>query len=197
MRRFYSLSGVLTAIGLLAATSAAAQVTKETVPGITNFAKVESTVACAGAITTEAVPEIKKMGFHSIINLRPASETGANVEANIAAAKAADIPYFHIPFSASSPDPAIVDQFLKAITTPGMEPAFIHWAGGGRAAGMWLIKRVMIDGWAIDRAEEEATALGLNPAMKKWILEQAQHARSSSGRGRCLPAAPPSSGRVR
>jgi hypothetical protein len=40
---------------------------------------------------------------------------------------------------------------------------------------MWLIKRVMIDGWAIDRAEEEATALGLtNPAMKKWILEQAQ-----------------------
>jgi protein tyrosine phosphatase (PTP) superfamily phosphohydrolase (DUF442 family) len=126
MNRFYALSGVLTAIGLLAATSAAAQVTKETVPGITNFAKIESTVACAGAITTEAVPEIKKMGFHSIINLRLPSETGANVEASIVAAKAADIPYFHIPFSPSNPDPAIVDQFLKAITTPGMEPAFIH-----------------------------------------------------------------------
>src|SRR5262245_15404004 len=118
MRRFYTLSGLLTAVCLLAATSAAAQqVTKETVAGITNFAKVESTVACAGAITTEAVPEIKKMGFHSIINLRLASETGNNVEANMAAAKAAGIAYFHIPFSGTNPDPAVVDEFLKVITT--------------------------------------------------------------------------------
>jgi protein tyrosine phosphatase (PTP) superfamily phosphohydrolase (DUF442 family) len=127
MRGLHWSAGVLAAIVVLAAMPVRAQqVTKETVPGITNFAKIESTVACAGAITTEAVPEIKKMGFHSIINLRLASETGANIDANIAAAKAADMPYFHIPFSVSSPDPAIVDQFLKAITTPGMEPAFIH-----------------------------------------------------------------------
>jgi beta-lactamase/hydrolase/phosphatase family protein len=110
----------------LAATAASAQVVRQEVPGIRNFAKVESTVACAGAITSGAIPEIKKMGFASIINLRLATEEGADVDGNIAAAKAAGIPYFHIPFSAAMPDPAVVDTFLKTITVPGVQPAFIH-----------------------------------------------------------------------
>src|SRR6266480_3425072 len=50
----------------LTATMASAQVVKQDVPGIRNFAKVESTVACAGAITPAAIPEIKKMGYASI-----------------------------------------------------------------------------------------------------------------------------------
>jgi len=105
---------------------ASAQVVKQDVPGIRNFAKIETTVACAGAITPTAIQEIKKMGYASIINLRLASEPGADIEANMAAAKAVDIPYYHIPFSATSPDPAAVDTFLKTITAPGVQPAFIH-----------------------------------------------------------------------
>ena len=117
---------VLVAVGLLVATPVGAQVIKETVPGITNYARVESTVACAGAITTGAVPEIKRMGYKSIVNLRLASEAGANIEEATAAAQAAGITYIHIPFSAASPDPRAVDAFLKAMGTPGVEPAFIH-----------------------------------------------------------------------
>jgi len=105
---------------------AGAQVVKQEVPNIRNFAKIESTVACAGAITPAAITEIKKMGYASIINLRLASEPGADIEGNIAAAKAADIPYYHIPFSSATPDPAAVDTFLKTITAPGVQPAFIH-----------------------------------------------------------------------
>jgi protein tyrosine phosphatase (PTP) superfamily phosphohydrolase (DUF442 family) len=119
-------AGTLAAIVWLGASAADAQVVKENVPGIRNFAKVESTVACAGAITVDAVPAVKKMGYSSIINLRLATEPGADVEAHQAAAKAAGIPYIHIPFSATSPDPAAVDAFLKAIATPGVQPAFIH-----------------------------------------------------------------------
>lgn len=117
---------LLTAAGCLTAAAAGAQVVRQDVPGIRNFAQIETTVACAGAITPAAIPEIKKMGFASIINLRLASEQGADIEGNIAAAKAADIPYYHIPFSGSAPDPAAVDTFLKTITTPGVQPAFIH-----------------------------------------------------------------------
>ncbi|HZP47917.1 MAG TPA: sulfur transferase domain-containing protein [Vicinamibacterales bacterium] len=108
------------------AVAATAQVVRQEVPGIRNFAKVESTVACAGAITPTAIAEIHKMGYASIINLRLATEPGADIEANVAAAKAAGIPYYHIPFSASAPDPAAVDTFLKTITAPGVQPAFIH-----------------------------------------------------------------------
>jgi protein tyrosine phosphatase (PTP) superfamily phosphohydrolase (DUF442 family) len=127
MRRVLAAVIVAGALGSPLATPAAAQqVIKENVPGITNFARVESTVACAGAVRPEAVPEIKRMGYKSIINLRLTSEPGAMVEEEGAAAKAAGITYIHIPFSSANPDPAAVDSFLKAITTRGVEPAFIH-----------------------------------------------------------------------
>jgi protein tyrosine phosphatase (PTP) superfamily phosphohydrolase (DUF442 family) len=125
MRPENPMLALFTVVGLTA-TAASAQVVRQDVPGIRNFAKVETTVACAGAITPAAISEIKKMGYASIINLRLATEQGADIEANVAAAKAADIPYYHIPFSSSAPDPAAVDTFLKTITAPGVQPAFIH-----------------------------------------------------------------------
>jgi protein tyrosine phosphatase (PTP) superfamily phosphohydrolase (DUF442 family) len=126
MRRRVPGLACLTAVGCLMAAPVSAQVVKQDVPGIRNFAKIETTVACAGAITPAAIPEIKNMGFASIINLRLASEEGADIDGNIAAAKAAAIPYYHIPFSSTTPDPAAVDTFLKTITAPGVQPAFIH-----------------------------------------------------------------------
>src|SRR6478736_749461 len=97
------------------AASAQSKVTKENVAGITNMARLETTVACAGAVKLDAVPEIKKMGFASIINLREASEAGAEVEAEGAAAKAAGLRYENIPFNVANPAPDLVDRFLKAV----------------------------------------------------------------------------------
>ncbi len=104
----------------------AQQVNKEQLPGIRNLSRIESTVACAGAITPAAVAGIKEMGYGAIINLRLATEQGADIEGHTAAAEAAGIRYIHIPFSSTNPDPAAVDAFLNAITSPGVEPAFIH-----------------------------------------------------------------------
>jgi protein tyrosine phosphatase (PTP) superfamily phosphohydrolase (DUF442 family) len=126
MQRRTAGLALLTIAGCLTASALSAQVVRQDVPGIRNFAKVESTVACAGSITPGAIPEIKKMGYASIINLRLATEEGADIDGNIAAAKAAGIPYYHIPFSGAAPDPAVVDTFLKTIAAPGVQPAFIH-----------------------------------------------------------------------
>jgi uncharacterized protein (TIGR01244 family) len=163
---------------MLAGSSAAAQdatgVTKETVPGIRNLARLQTTVACAGAITPEAVADIKKMGFASIVNLRLASEPGAEVEKEAAAAKAAGINYFHVPFD-GKPDPKAAGAFLDAITTKGAEPAFIHCAGGNRAATMWLIKRIAVDRWETDTAVKEAAALGqTSEPLRTFAIEYAQ-----------------------
>ncbi len=98
-------------------TSFAQQVTKESREGIKNFARVETTVACAGAITTDAMPEIRKMGFVSVINLREAQEPGADVEKHEAAAKAAGLRYYHVPFNGAKPDPKVADQFVKVISS--------------------------------------------------------------------------------
>ena len=126
MQRSFPRLALLTVIGGLVAIEGSAQVVRQEVAGIRNFAKIESTVACAGAITPAAIQEIKNMGFASIINLRLATEQGADIEGHTAVAKTAGVPYHHIPFSASAPDPAAVDTFLKTISAPGVQPAFIH-----------------------------------------------------------------------
>jgi uncharacterized protein (TIGR01244 family) len=173
--RTFQLTAILVAVGSAALLTAGQQVTKENVPGVTNFTRLETTVACAGAVKVEAVPEIKKMGFASIINLRQASEPGADIDAEAAAAKAAGIRFYHIPFNGQAPEPAVADRFLEAITTKGSEPAFIHCAGGNRAAAMWLVKRLAVDQWDADRATAEATALGLtSPALKQFAFDYAQ-----------------------
>ena len=169
MKYVFSFAVVLSAgVSLWAAQG---KVTRETVPGITNLARVETTVACAGAIRPESAAEIRKMGFTAIINLRLATENGANVEEEEAAAKAAGIRYAHIPFSTASPETAPVDRFLQVIVQNGYQPAFIHCAGGGRAAMMWFVKRVVVDKWDTDRAMAEAAQLGLtNDTLKKFAM---------------------------
>lgn len=160
---------------VLSATSALAQqVTKEDVSGITNLARLETTVACSGAITSEAVPEIKKMGFASIVNLRLSTEPGAEVEKEEAAANAVGLRYFHVPFD-GSPNPKAAEEFLNAITSKDAQPAFIHCAGGNRAATMWLIKRIAVDHWDVDRAVKEAIALGQTSAtLRQFAIDYAQ-----------------------
>jgi uncharacterized protein (TIGR01244 family) len=159
------------ALGAALITSAVAvgaqQVTKEEVPGIRNLARLETTVACAGATEVDAIPNVKKMGFVSMINLRQASEPGANVPQAEAAAKAAGLKYIHIPMDAAAPDTAVADRFLAAIKESGNQPAYIHCASANRAAAMWFIKRVQVDRWDADRAMKEAEALGLTSAPLK------------------------------
>jgi len=152
---------------------AAQNVTREEVPGIRNLARLETTVACAGAITADAIPAIREMGFKAIINLRLATEDGANVEEQRAAAEALGLKYFHVPYD-GRPSPDAAAAFLAAITTEGVEPAFIHCAGGNRAATMWLIKRIVVDRWDVERATAEAVALGqTNEAAREWAIEWA------------------------
>ena len=105
---------LFTVIGCLVAIEGSAQVVKQEVAGIRNFAKIESTVACAGAITPAAIADIKQMGFTSIINLRLASEQGADIDVHTAAAKAAGMPYYHIPFSASAPPTISINSLVMA-----------------------------------------------------------------------------------
>src|SRR5579885_1578558 len=120
------LAAVAFALRATAAAAQSAAVTKASIPGIVNFSKVETTVACAGATSPAALAGIKGMGYNSVINLRTVGENGFDAEAEAAAAKAAGITYIHLPFNAQSPDPALVDNFLKALNDKANQPAFIH-----------------------------------------------------------------------
>lgn len=150
----------------------AQEVTKEEVAGVVNFARIiETTVACGGAIKPEAIAELKERGYKAIINLQAAEERDANVAGETEAALAAGIIYVHVPLSMTATDPTAIDRFLAAVTDQANQPAFIHCTHGVRAAGLWAVKRVLVDKWDVDRAMTEAEALGMtSPMMKKFVL---------------------------
>ncbi len=147
-----------------------AQVTKKDIAGISTFAQVESTIACGGTTTPDAIREIKRMGFKTVVNLRLASEQGALVDEEGAIVRSLGMNYVHLPFNIQTPDPKLVENFIAAVAGPTNTPAYVHCAAGGRAAALWMIKRVKADGWTQTAALEEANALGLNDRLRPFAL---------------------------
>jgi uncharacterized protein (TIGR01244 family) len=141
--------------------SAFAQVQKSDFPGVRNYSRVDATVGCGGATDPSAMAGLKKEGYVSVINLRLANEPGVDIDASRAAAKAAGLKYIHLPFDGASPDPKVVSDFLTAVADRANQPVFIHCGSANRVGAVWMIKRVLQDGWAVDRAQTEAEAIGL------------------------------------
>src|ERR1043165_10134812 len=74
------------------ATGSAQAIQRFTVPGINNFWHVDDTVSTGGTITSRemAVPELKRRGIRSVINLAG----GAEAEAERASGEAAGMKHF-------------------------------------------------------------------------------------------------------
>lgn len=156
---------------LALAVTAAAQ-TKQEYPGVTNFTRVDATVACGGATDVATLDNLKKDGFKTVINLRVASEPGANIEQNQARAKELGLKYVHVPFSAGSPDPKVFDTVLATIADKSNQPVYLHCGSAQRVGSVWLAKRVLQDNYSIDKATNEAKAIGLsNPGLEKFALQ--------------------------
>lgn len=166
------MRALVTLVGIVALSAAVLAQEKQTREGITNFTKVDAVVACGGATTTAALAGLKNDGFKSVINLRLASESGANIEENAAQAKQLGLNYFHLPMSGSAPDPKVVDQFLAVVSNTANQPVYIHCGSANRVGSVWLIKRVIQDGWPVEKATTEARAIGLtSPVLEKFALD--------------------------
>jgi uncharacterized protein (TIGR01244 family) len=154
--RPYFASALLLSVAVVAA--GAQKIEK---PGIVNYTKVDAVVACGGATDTAALEGLKSDGFKAIINLRLATEQGANLEENAAKAKALGLNYISLPFNGQSPDPKVVDAFLAAVADKANQPVFIHCGSASRVGAVWMVKRVLQDGWPVEKAVEEAKMIGL------------------------------------
>ena len=167
LRTFLSLT-----IAAAAASPLLAQVTKAELAGVRNYSRVDATVGCGGATDPAAMKALKQEGYVSVINLRTATEPGADIDAGRAAAQAAGLKYFHLPFNTAMPDAAVVTSFLAAVADTKNQPVFVHCGSANRVGGMWMIKRVLQDKWTVERARVEAEAIGLRePAMIAFVTE--------------------------
>jgi protein tyrosine phosphatase (PTP) superfamily phosphohydrolase (DUF442 family) len=145
--------------GGVTASAFAQSIQKVMVPGINNFWRVNNTVSTGGTITSRemAIPVLKRRGIRTVINLAG----GADAEAERTAVEAAGMKYLLLPIDPMALDRAPVDDILKALNDRANFPIFIHSGAGHRAAAALMIKRVMVDGWDIERAGIEAASAGM------------------------------------
>jgi uncharacterized protein (TIGR01244 family) len=129
------------------------------VPPIRNFLQVNEEFCTGGQPRFEHLAKLKADGVKAIINLRQPSEHRAEEEE--AEAKKQGLRYFNIPVVFRDPKDEQVDEFLKITDDPANRPAFIHCTAAIRVGAFWMIRRVMRDGWTIEKAEEEAKKVGL------------------------------------
>lgn len=149
-----------------------AQVPAAAIPGVTNYTRVDATVACGGATTVDAYPALKAEGFAAVINLRRADEAGADIGGSRTAAEAAGLRYIHVPLNSREPTAAAADAFLAAVKDPANSPVYIHCATANRVGAVWLIKRVLVDGWDVAKATAEAEHIGLrSPHLRQFALD--------------------------
>ena len=136
---------------------------------IKNFFRVNEQICTGGQPTMEELEKLKAEGVKAVINLRMPAEFNAEEEA--AKAKELGLRYFHIPFDTNSPKDEAVDQFLKVMADKENRPAFIHCTTANRVGGFWMIRRVLVDAWTLEKAEEEAKKIGLhNPKTREFAL---------------------------
>ncbi len=154
---------------LLAAVAAPQQPVKDT-SSIKNFLRVNEQICTGGQPTMAELEKLKQEGVRAIINLRRPSEYNAEEEA--AKARELGLRYINIPVDSSDPKDAQVDEFLKVTDDPANRPAFIHCHSANRVGAFWMIRRVLRDGWSVEKAEDEAKKIGMrNPNPREFALD--------------------------
>ncbi|MET0620415.1 MAG: protein tyrosine phosphatase family protein [Thermoanaerobaculia bacterium] len=158
---------------LVSAFATAAVLAAADTGSISGFHCVEDGVAVGGQPTVEQVPTLAAKGYRTVINLRLASEFDAEPVAF--AARRAGMSYVSVPISAKEPTDEAVEEFLRVTDDPGIYPIFIHCGSGNRAAALWMIRRVLREGWHIGIAISEASAAGLqSEVMRDFALDYIQ-----------------------
>ncbi len=172
---------VLVAVG--AVLFAAAVLALDGAASIDRFHKISDRVAIGGQPTPGQVTALSDEGFNAVINLREEVEFNDGLQAR--AARDSGMLFVRVPLSREKPEDAAVETFLTATDDQAIYPIFIYCASGDRAAALWMIRRVVRDGWALADAEAEADRAGL-PAGKMrdfahdYLL---RHGSSASGGG--------------
>jgi protein tyrosine phosphatase (PTP) superfamily phosphohydrolase (DUF442 family) len=122
--------------------------------GLPNLFKVCDNLYRGAEPTTEGLQELKKLGVHTVIDLR---------ESNGNQAKMGELglTYEHIPMTALHVKDDNVVQFLRIAGDAGHAPMFVHCKRGADRTGlMCAMYRIAFQGWTKDQAIAEMTQGG-------------------------------------
>jgi protein tyrosine phosphatase (PTP) superfamily phosphohydrolase (DUF442 family) len=149
--------------GAAPATAVKPRIRREDFPGLANYFPIDGTASNGGPIQSSdwAISELWRRGFKTFVDVTP----GRDAEAVAAAARGIGMKYMATPIAREGAvgqiDATKVEAVIKAITDSANQPAFLHSTNGRSTAMLWMIKRVINDGWTIEQAGAEAATIGL------------------------------------
>jgi uncharacterized protein (TIGR01244 family) len=129
---------------------------------------VDESIATGAQPTDNAFAKLSENGFKAVLNLRTANE-GVDLAHEQSLVEKAGMKYVNIPVVGSAPKPEQAEEFINAVSDKSNHPMLIHCASANRVGAFVMIYRVVKQGWAEDKALEEATRIGLtSPGLKKF-----------------------------
>jgi len=126
-------------------------------------------VATGGQPKPAAFAKLASNGYRSVLTLRTDKEN-VDLKKDRELTEAAGMRYIQIPVVTAAPDPKHVDEFIKTVQDKKNYPMLIYCGSANRVAAFWMIYRVVAEGWAEEKAMEEAVKIGLTrPELKAFV----------------------------
>ena len=118
---------------------------------------VNEQIILAGQPQPEDWQRLVERGFDLVINMR-GDPAHATVQAE--RARSIGLRYIHLPFPAYELEPGHLDVFRNALAQAGSGKVLVHCRTASRVALVWMLHRMLNEGWSRERAEAELRASG-------------------------------------
>ena len=142
---------------------------------------LDGSFATGGQPTEQAYAKAAAGGFHSVLSLRTANE-GVDLARERSLVEKNNLRYFNIPVVSSAPRPEQADEFLRLVKDKSNHPMLINCSSANRVGAFMMIFRVLDQGWAEDKALEEAVKIGLRgDELKKFASDYIAQRRTKRG----------------
>lgn len=117
---------------------------------------IDERLTLAGQPQPEHWAALAAEGFQVVINMRSDPERAAIQQRN---AEAAGLRYIHLPLPVYELEPDHLEQYHQTIAAE-QGRVFLHCRSATRVALMWLLDRIVYDGWSREQAEAALRAAG-------------------------------------
>ena len=157
------LRGCNATAGGAAAVAAKPRTHREDFPGLASYFPIDGTASNGGPVQSAewVVSELWRRGFKTFIDVIP----GRDADAIARAARGVGMKYMPMSIARDGAgaqfDAAKIDSAIKAISDPANQPVFLHGVNARTTAMLWMVKRVVTDGWSVEQAGAEAATIGL------------------------------------
>ncbi len=121
-----------------------------------NFHRVSEGIYRSGQPSRSGISELKRLGVRSVLNLRARTRAAERDQL-----RKLGMNSVHVPIHSGKLSYQAIDDALGKLADPALRPISVHCRFGKDRTGYVIAAyRVVIEGWSVNRAAEEAEKLG-------------------------------------